>query len=58
LAEVLYSQAGAGAPGDEAAGGQEQAASASAGAEGDGGSAGADDNVIDAEYVDVDEEKK
>ena len=55
LAEVLYSQAGAG----DQAGGEstpgEQASSASAGA--DGGT-GSDDNVIDAEYVDVDEEKK
>ncbi|MEP7147514.1 MAG: molecular chaperone DnaK [Acidobacteriota bacterium] len=56
LAEVLYSQAGA-AAGDEATG--EQASSASAGAEGDGGSAGStDDNVIDAEYVDVEDEEK
>ena len=57
LAEVLYSQAGA-AGGGEAAGG-EQASSASAGAEGDGGSpSSSDDNVIDAEYVDVEDEKK
>jgi molecular chaperone DnaK len=57
LAEVLYSQAGA--AGDAGATGGEQASSASAGAEGDGGSASSsDDNVIDAEYVDVDEEKK
>jgi molecular chaperone DnaK len=56
LAEVLYSQTGAaGQGGDETAGG-EQASSASAGA--DGGATGGDDNVIDAEYVDVDEEKK
>ena len=56
LAEVLYSQAGA--AGGEAAGG-EQASSASAGAEGDGGtSSSSDDNVIDAEYVDVEEDKK
>jgi molecular chaperone DnaK len=56
LAEVLYSQAGAaGQAGGETAGG-EQASSASAGA--DGGATGGDDNVIDAEYVDVDEEKK
>jgi len=56
LAEVLYSQAGtAGQAGEEAPGG-EQASSASAGA--DGGATGGDDNVIDAEYVDVDEEKK
>src|SRR5688500_18471406 len=57
LAEVLYSQAGA-AGGEEAAG-AEQASSATAGADGEGGSASSsDDNVIDAEYVDVDEEKK
>jgi molecular chaperone DnaK len=56
LAEALYSQTGAaGQPGGETAGG-EQASSASAGA--DGGATGGDDNVIDAEYVDVDEEKK
>ncbi len=56
LAEVLYSQAGADA-GDEATG--EQASSASAGAEGDAGSTGStDDNVIDAEYVDVEDEEK
>jgi len=56
LAEVLYSQAGA--AGEAGAAGGEQASSASAGAEGDGGSSSSDDNVIDAEYVDVDEEKK
>jgi molecular chaperone DnaK len=55
LAEVLYSQAGAAGQTGETGGGAEQASSASAGAE--GGSSG-DDNVIDAEYVDVDEEKK
>ena len=58
LAEVLYSQAGtAGQGGGETSGGgSEQASSASAGAE--GSTTGGDDNVIDAEYVDVDEEKK
>ena len=57
LAEVLYSQAGAaGQGGEETGGSSEQASSASAGAE--GSTAGGDDNVIDAEYVDVDEEKK
>lgn len=53
LAEVLYSQAGAAqteTPSDE------QASSASA--SGDSNASSADDNVIDAEYVDVDEEKK
>lgn len=54
LAEVLYSQT---AQGGEAPA-EEQAASASAGADGDGGGAAADDNVIDAEYVDVDDEEK
>jgi molecular chaperone DnaK len=57
LAEVLYSQAGAAGQSAETGTG-EQASSASAGAEGDGGAASGDDNVIDAEYVDVDEEKK
>ncbi|MFL6468474.1 MAG: molecular chaperone DnaK [Pyrinomonadaceae bacterium] len=55
LAEVLYSQTGAAAGGEAPA--DEQAASASAGADGDGGAA-SDDNVIDAEYVDVEDEKK
>ncbi|HBR55911.1 MAG TPA: molecular chaperone DnaK, partial [Blastocatellia bacterium] len=56
IAEVLYSQASAASAGD---GGGEQASSASAGSEPDGASASsADDNVIDAEYVDVEEEKK
>lgn len=54
LAEVLYSQT---AQGGEAPA-EEQASSASAGADGDGGGAAADDNVIDAEYVDVDDEEK
>ena len=60
IAEVLYSQAGAagGATPDEGAAG-EQASSASAGADGSTGAAsGGDDNVIDAEYVDVEDEKK
>jgi molecular chaperone DnaK len=55
LAEALYSQTGAAGQGTET-GGAEQASSASAGA--DGGTTGSDDNVIDAEYVDVDEDKK
>ena len=55
LAEVLYSQAAANpADGGETA---EQANSAGAGAD-SGASGAADDNVIDAEYVDVDDEKK
>jgi molecular chaperone DnaK len=49
LAEVLYSQ-----PGSATEPAAEQASSASAGAD----SAPHDDNVIDAEYVEVDEEKK
>jgi molecular chaperone DnaK len=50
LAEVLYSQQGAEPT-------EEQASSAAAGSDATA-SAPADDNVIDAEYVDVDEEKK
>jgi molecular chaperone DnaK len=54
LAEALYSQAGT--PGGEE-GSQEQASSASA--SGDGGSTSSDEgDVIDAEYVDVEDEKK
>ncbi len=49
LAEVLYSQAGAETPTEE------QASSASAG--GDSTASSSDDNVIDAEYVDVEEDK-
>ncbi|HTK37367.1 MAG TPA: molecular chaperone DnaK [Pyrinomonadaceae bacterium] len=57
LAEVLYSQAGAAQGGES--GQSEQASSASAGAEGDTGStASSDENVIDAEYVDVEDENK
>ncbi len=56
LAEVLYSQTGSAETGG-AAETEEQASSASAGG-GESTSTGADDNVIDAEYVDVDEEKK
>ena len=56
LAEAIYTQT-ANAPEGEAHP-SEQASSASAGAEGDSGSTSAgDDNVIDAEYVDVDENK-
>ena len=56
LAEVLYSQAGAAST--EGGPTEEQASSASAGAEGDGGGTSSEDNVIDAEYVDVEDEKK
>jgi len=52
LAEALYQQAPQ--PGAEAGGGGEQASAA--GASSSSGSPG-DDNVIDAEYVDVDENK-
>jgi molecular chaperone DnaK len=55
LAEVLYSQT-ASQEGEPA--GQEQASSASAGADGDAAPSGGDENVIDAEYVDVEEDKK
>jgi molecular chaperone DnaK len=56
LAEILYSQTAQSAPnaeGEQA----EQASSASAGGDSTSTSA-ADDNVIDAEYVDVEEEEK
>ncbi|HCA58855.1 MAG TPA: molecular chaperone DnaK, partial [Blastocatellia bacterium] len=55
IAEVLYSQAAS-----QPEAGAEQASSASAGADGDSGSAASSDDgdVIDAEYVDVEEEKK
>ena len=57
LAEVIYSQATASPEGQAETG--EQASSASAGADGDPGTAASpDDNVIDAEYVDVEDEKK
>ena len=56
IAEVLYSQAGATPTGD-AGETAEQASSASAGSDSTT-STGGDDNVIDAEYVDVDEEQK
>jgi molecular chaperone DnaK len=51
LAEVLYSQAGAAGSAPEG-----QASSAGAGAE-TASTPGGDDNVIDAEYVDVDDKK-
>jgi len=57
LAEVLYSQAGAAPAGETETGGDEQASSASASGD-TTASSGGDDNVIDAEYVDVDEEEK
>jgi molecular chaperone DnaK len=55
LAEVLYSQTAQGSDSQP----EEQASSAAAGAEGDGGAASSDEgDVIDAEYVDVDDEEK
>lgn len=55
LAEAIYSQT---PPPDADGGAGEQASSAAAGADGDSGAAAADDNVIDAEYVDVEDEDK
>ena len=52
LAEALYSQAGNAEAGSE----QASAAGASSGSPGQGATGG-DDNVIDAEYVDVDDKK-
>ncbi|MGI8788576.1 MAG: molecular chaperone DnaK [Pyrinomonadaceae bacterium] len=55
LAEVLYSQTGT----DAGAGAtEEQASSAGAGGDATSSTSSNDDNVIDAEYVDVDEDKK
>jgi molecular chaperone DnaK len=51
LAEALYQQTGAAGANTEGGGDQASAAGASS------GSGSADDNVIDAEYVDVDEKK-
>ncbi|MCA1566697.1 MAG: molecular chaperone DnaK [Acidobacteria bacterium] len=56
LAEALYQQSGQTA-GGEGGGGGEQASAAGASASGGSGQTGGDDNVIDAEYVDVDENK-
>lgn len=55
LAEALYSQAGAAPEGD---GGQEHASSASAGSDGGSTTSSDDGDVIDAEYVDVEDDKK
>ena len=54
LAEVLYSQTGT----DAGATTEEQASSASASGDAGASNSSNDDNVIDAEYVDVDEDKK
>ncbi|MGH9881133.1 MAG: molecular chaperone DnaK, partial [Pyrinomonadaceae bacterium] len=51
LAEALYQQAGASGAGGSETGATDQASAAGASA------GGGDDNVIDAEYVDVDENK-
>ena len=56
LAEALY-QTGAPTGGGEEAGGAAGGQASAAGAASGGQSAGGDDNVIDAEYVDVDENK-
>ncbi|HJQ31801.1 MAG TPA: molecular chaperone DnaK [Pyrinomonadaceae bacterium] len=55
LAEALYQSGGAG--GATGGGEQANAAGASTGSTGGGTAGGGDDNVIDAEYVDVDENK-
>lgn len=55
LAEVLYSQANAESASAEGSDDAEQASTASA--SGDGGSTSGDDDVIDAEYVDVEDEE-
>jgi len=52
MAEALYQQSGATGGGEEPAADQSSAAGAS------GSAASGEDNVIDAEYVDVDEDKK
>jgi molecular chaperone DnaK len=56
LAEVLYSQTATPEGGEAPAG--EQASSATAGSDGSNSASNDDDNVIDAEYVDVEDEKK
>jgi molecular chaperone DnaK len=56
LAEALYQQQSSSSTGGDGTGEGEQASAAGA-ASGSASSAGADDNVIDAEYVDVDENK-
>jgi molecular chaperone DnaK len=59
LAEVLYSQAGAAGGAAPDAEGEQAEQASSASASGDSTTTGtADDNVIDAEYVDVEEEEK
>ncbi len=55
LAEVIYNQASADTGSQTT---EEQASSASAGGDANASTSSGDDNVIDAEYVDVDDEKK
>jgi molecular chaperone DnaK len=52
MAEALYQQAGSSSASEPDSADQSSAAGASA------GQGGGDDNVIDAEYVDVDDDKK
>ena len=56
IAEALYQQTGSTGAGGEGSGEQASAAGASSG-QASQGTTGGDDNVIDAEYVDVDENK-
>jgi molecular chaperone DnaK len=56
IAEALYQQQGSSPGGDASEGEQASAAGASSG-QSSQGTTGGDDNVIDAEYVDVDENK-
>ncbi|MBD0328252.1 MAG: molecular chaperone DnaK [Pyrinomonadaceae bacterium] len=56
LAEALYQQSGS-TGGDAGDAGQASAAGASSGSSSQHGSTGGEDNVIDAEYVDVDDKK-
>ncbi len=57
LAEALYNQSGNDAGGATTGGDDGQASAAGAGASGSTNTQGGDDNVIDAEYVDVDDNK-
>ncbi|MDQ3755606.1 MAG: molecular chaperone DnaK [Acidobacteriota bacterium] len=57
LAEALYQQQGSGGAGAAGAAGDEQASAAGATGGSQTGNPGGEDNVIDAEYVDVDENK-
>jgi molecular chaperone DnaK len=56
IAEALYQQQGS-TPADTEGGEQASAAGAAGGQSSQGSAGGGDDNVIDAEYVDVDENK-